>query len=377
MRGTATNALQGASSAGAGPASCPQPIPVSKPMLRLDSHIDLPWPERDSHGLPATTPFETPQPCQFSPALAREGGLGAAVLAAYVPQGPLDTQGHGAAWARLQAQMGAIHALANSTGVNGSRARGAGQATARLCHSTNDVRAAHQVGQVAILPALENGYALGEDMGRIATVKRKWGLTYVTLTHNGHNLLGDSCVSAGLGAPAHGGLSELGREAVRALNQAGVLVDVSHASPQAMMEALRHSTAPVIASHSAMKALHPHPRNLDDKQLLALREQGGVVQVAAVRFFLARGQAGLGHLVAHIRHAVRLMGVGHVGISSDFDGGGGIEGWQGADQTMAVDQALVAAGFDESERTALWGGNFLRALHQAQAIASPLPAAAP
>jgi len=136
---------------------------------------------------------------------------------------------------------------------------------------------------------------------------------------------------------------------------------------------VNHSKAPIIASHSSVNGVFVHPRNLDDDQLLAIRDNGGVVQIVAFDNYLneGRGTASVQDLVDHIDYAVDMMGVEHVGISSDFGGGGGISGWNNADETINVTVELVRRGYSEQEIAMIWGGNVLRILEEAENIADP------
>ena len=206
---------------------------------------------------------------------------------------------------------------------------------------------------------------------------RALGAQYLTLTHNGHNALADSSnprTDLGDGPTLHGGLSALGREAVATLNRLGMLVDVSHASKASMMQAAALSRTPVVATHSCIHALCPVPRNLDDEQLDLLKETGGLVQITAVPSFVRpQGKAdkvSVADYMDHLDYAVRRCGVEHVGISSDFDGGGMLLDWRDASESANLTAELCRRGYDETEIAALWGGNFLRLLERAEAAAA-------
>jgi membrane dipeptidase len=150
------------------------------------------------------------------------------------------------------------------------------------------------------------------------------------------------------------------------------MVDVSHASKKAMLHAIRVSRAPVIASHSGAAAVNPHPRNLDDEQLLALRDNGGVVQAVALAAFVKSPpgpRATVADFVDHIDHIVRTIGIEHVGIASDFDGGGGVDGWNDASETFNVTLELVRRGYSEQDIRRIWGGNLLRVWREVESIA--------
>jgi len=238
----------------------------------------------------------------------------------------------------------------------------------------------------------------------------------VGLTHFGHNQFGDSSnpkVQWGEGENLHGGLSQLGRELVVKLNDVGVMVDVSHAGKQTMMDAVKLSRVPIIASHSGAMGVTESPRNLDDEQLRALAGNGGVVQLVALgayikalspeqeafkadlravmgikddKAFYAMSEiqrdayyealkpmyalappASVSDLVDHIDYTVKLIGIDHVGIASDFDGGGGVVGWEDASKTPNVTAELERRGYSEADIAKIWGGNLLRVMEAVEA----------
>jgi membrane dipeptidase len=327
--------------------------------LTLDSHIDIPWPN-------GADPFTETGRHVDLPKM-RAGGLAAGCFVAFVPQGPLTQAETQAATDRAFAMLDEIHAM-------GTTRQGI---TARICASAEAVEQAHADAALAIVPAVENGHAIGRDLALLARLRER-GVAYITITHNGHNNLSDSAIprrDLGDEPTLHNGLSGLGREAVAEMNRLGILVDVSHMSRQAMLQSVMLSRAPVVASHSCAAALCDHPRNLDDTQLDALRDTGGVVQITAMPPFLrARGRSdtvGVGEFVDHVDYVVRRIGLAHCGISSDFDGGGAITGWRHAGESANITAELVRRGYGHSEIAALWGGNFLRVMRQAQSIAAP------
>ena len=327
-------------------------------LLTLDTHIDIPWPDRNDA-------WASSSPRQVDVHKATKGGLRAVCLAAYIPQTSRDAEGHDAAWDRVQAMLKVINGLG---GIHDAL-------SAKVCRTASDIReAATTPGTLAIMPAVENGHAIGGDPSRIALLARDYGVRYMTLTHNGHNALADAAIPrADLGddPTLHGGLSALGREAIGEMNRHGILVDVSHTSKATMMQAVAQSSTPVVASHSCARALCDHPRNLDDEQLDLLKATGGLIQITAMGSFLKKGGGGtLADLARHVSYVAKRIGIEHVGVSSDFDGGGGIEGWQDASETPAVTRALLAEGFDEKQIAAIWGGNMLRLLENAEQASS-------
>jgi membrane dipeptidase len=326
--------------------------------LTLDSHVDIPWPNTPD-------PFE-PSQRRVDIVKMTRGGLAAGCFAAYVPQGPRTPEGWDSARERAFAMLDAINGMGRT--ANGI--------TARVATTVAEIAAAKRDGVVAVVPVVENGHSIGEDLGVLAQFRAK-GVRYMTLTHNGHNALADSSnPRADLGdAPTlHNGLSDLGRDAIAEMNRLGMMVDVSHVSKASMMQAVALSRVPVVATHSCIHALCPVPRNLDDEQLDALRDSGGVIQITAVASFLKlqgkTDQVTVGDYVDHLDYAVRRIGLAHVGISSDFDGGGAVVGWADASQSAGMTAELVRRGYDAAAVAALWGGNFLRVMAQAEAAAA-------
>jgi membrane dipeptidase len=333
-------------------------LALHRGLLTLDTHIDIPWPTGpDAFG-------ETRRKVDV-PKMLR-GGVSAGCFAAYVPQAARTAENEQLAFARALGMLEAIRAMARSE-------RGM---TAVLATTVAEIEAARRDGVIAVIPAVENGFAIGTDLARLARF-RALGARYLTLTHNGHNALSDSALprpELGDAEAEHGGLSEFGRAAITELNRLGMLVDVAHVSRDAMLQAAACSRTPVVSSHSSVRALCDHPRNLDDAQLDALREVGGVVQVTAVSAFLKKGakpdQVGVGDFADHIDYAVRRIGVEHVGISSDFDGGGGFRGWNDAADSPNLTAEMLRRGYGRAELALLWGGNFLRVLRRAEALAA-------
>ena len=322
-------------------------------LVTIDTHIDIPWPTGPSAFDDGTRRVDLPK--------MRRGGLAAGCFAAYVPQGPRTPEGNQAATARALGMLDAIAAMAGEQ--------------SRICTSADAIEAAKRDGMTAVIPCVENGYAMGEDLGLLQQFHSK-GARYLTLTHNGHNALCDSSnprrdlndVEA-----LHGGLSPLGREAVAELNRLGMLVDISHVSRQAALQAAMLSKTPVLATHSCVKALCNVARNADDLLLDALRDCRGMVNITAVPSFLRPNgkadQVTVSDFADHLDYAVQRIGLAHVGISSDFDGGGGFTGWRDAGESANLTAELVRRGYDAAEIAQLWGGNFLRLLREAEVYA--------
>jgi membrane dipeptidase len=245
----------------------------------------------------------------------------------------------------------------------------------RVASSAAAIEAAKRDNVLAIVPCVENGFAVGADLSRIAAFRAR-GAIYMTLTHNGHNALADSCNprrDLGDREAEHGGLSALGRAAIAAMNRAGILVDVAHTSRDTMAQAADESRSPIVSTHSCVAALCDHSRNMADWQLDVIRDVKGVIQVTAVSAFLKPNAKPEDVTVAdfadHIDHAVRRIGIDHVGISSDFDGGGGFSDWNDASQSPNITIELLKRGYDRGALEKLWGGNFLRVMKVAEGLA--------
>ena len=339
------------------------PAALHAEIVTIDTHVDIPWPTgpdafEDRPRGPGARRVDLPK--------MRAGGLGAVCFAAYVPQTARTPDAFAAAAERALGMLDAINAMGRTE--NGI--------TARVTSTADAIEAARRDGVLAVIPAVENGHAMGEDLGLLEAFRSR-GARYLTLTHNGHNALADSSnPRADLNdvEVLHGGLSALGRAAVAELNRLGMLVDISHVSQQGALQAAMLSKTPVLATHSCVRALCNVPRNVDDLMLDAIRDCGGLVSVTAVPSFLKPGAKAdavtVADYVDHIDYIVQRIGLAHAGISSDFDGGGGFSGWHDAADSANLTAELVRRGYGASEIAALWGGNFLRLLRRAEAFAS-------
>jgi membrane dipeptidase len=379
-------------------------------VITIDTHVDIP----NNFASDEVDPGERGR-FQVDLVKMAEGGLDAAFFIVYVGQGERTPEGYAAANEVALAKFNGIRRMADELYSD----------RVGFAHSAADVERIHAEGRLVALIGVENAYGIGTDLS-VWDRYHALGARYVSLTHNGHSDFGDAAVEVerlGDNGPEWGGLSPLGEAAVARLNELGIMVDVSHAGRQTMLDIARVSKAPIMASHSSMKGVADHPRNLDDEQLQVLAATGGVAQTTALagfvkiqpearaeavaalreRFGITGGGAGaLGALsdedraaydaamaeieaqfppatvadyVDHIDHAVRLVGVDHVGISSDFDGGGGVVGWMDASETFNVTLELVRRGYSEEDIRKLWGGNLLRVMREVERVAAELQAA--
>ena len=293
-----------------------------------------------------------------------QGGLDVAWFIVYTGQGELNEEGYKSAEENAMSKFDAINRLVSVYAAD----------QIELALTSDDVYRIHKKGKKVAMIGVENAYPIGLDT---SNVRKYWekGARYMSLAHNGHSQFSDSNTGERDGVYLHDGLSELGKEMVYLLNYYGIMIDISHPSKEAIRQTIELSQAPVIASHSSARALRDHSRNLDDEQLGWVKENGGVVQTVALGNYLTdRKDPGpnLEDFVDHIDYMVDKMGIDHVGISSDFDGGGGIVGWQDASETQNVTSALRNRGYSDTEIAKLWGGNLLRVLDQTQKIAEQL-----
>ena len=231
-----------------------------------------------------------------------------------------------------------------------------------LARTPGDLYTDKRQGRKSIMLGIENGLALD---GRLDTLHHfaQRGIVYMTLCHNGDN---DICDSA-RGCNTHGGVSAFGRKVISEMNSLGIMVDLSHASERSFYDALELSSQPIVCSHSSCRALCDHPRNLTDDQMRALAQKGGVMQVTLYNGFLVKdGQATIDDAMRHLEHAIRVMGIDHVGLGTDFDGDGGIPGLASSSELTNFTRQLMARNYSERDIQKIWGGNFLRVMSQVQ-----------
>ena len=381
---------------------------IHERVLTIDTHDDIPF----NFATPEVDPGVRGDR-QVDLVKMREGGLDVGFFIVYVGQTERTPEAYERAKEAALTKFHAIHRMAEMYPDR-----------VEIAYTADDVERIHREGKLVAAIGIENGFVIGKDLSLLEEYHRL-GARYITLAHGGHNDIADSATpraNLGDGEAEHGGLSAFGEQVVAEMNRLGIMVDVSHISKDAMMHATRISKAPVIASHSSVRALADHPRNMDDEQLLALKENGGVIQIVAFAEYVKvtppekrealaqlreefgiRGsvrraleemseerrreyerraaeiearwpRATVSDFVDHIDYAVKLIGIDHVGISSDFDGGGGVTGWDDASETLNVTLELVRRGYTEEQIAKLWGGNLLRVWRENERIARELQA---
>ncbi len=423
---------------------------IHERVLKLDTHNDIEpanFTPDCNYTMRLTTQVNIPKMV--------EGGMDVSFMIVYVGQGPLTPEGYDNAYRQAVAKFDAVHRLTERIAPD----------SIGLALSPADVLALHKKHLRIAVIGVENGYPIGTDIKRVQEFYDRGG-RYMSLAHNGNSQLADSNTGETQGYLYNNGLSPLGREVIIEMNRLGMMVDLSHPSKGANMEAMRLSKAPVIASHSGVRALADVSRNMDDEQLLALKKNGGVIQVVGFASYVktdskarvdalaklreefglaqgngpgggrgnggrgrgadsarvcpienasgpapqgrgegggrGRGNAGLDALsperraaydkrlaeidaklppagratvkdfVNHIDYAVKLIGIDHVGISSDFDGGGGIDGWNSAAEAFNVTLELVRRGYTEEQIGKLWSGNLLRVWGEVEKVSQKL-----
>jgi membrane dipeptidase len=421
-------------------------------VIKLDTHNDI-----DPANFTADCNYKMRLTTQVNLPKMVEGGMDVSFMIVYVGQGPLTPEGYDNAYRQAIAKFDAIHRLTERIAPD----------NIGLALTPADVLALHKKNLRIAVIGVENGYPIGTDIKRVKEFYDRGG-RYMSLAHNGNSQLADSNTGEVDGYLYNNGLSPLGRQVIAEMNRLGMMVDLSHPSKGANMEAIRLSKAPVIASHSGVRALADVSRNMDDELLLALKKNGGVVQVVGFSSYVktdskeriaalaklrqefgltgpgagrgagggrgpggdatanatrpcpvesasgaapqagrrgggrARGgpaldalsperradyekrlaeidakfppagRANVKDFVNHIDYAVKLIGIDHVGISSDFDGGGGIEGWNSAAEAFNVTLELVRRGYTEEQIGKLWSGNLLRVWSEVEKVAQKL-----
>ena len=219
----------------------------------------------------------------------------------------------------------------------------------------------HQ-GLKSIMLGIENGIALDGKLENLQHFKDR-GIVYMTLCHNGDN---DICDSA-KGHNTWNGVSPFGEKVIREMNRLGIMVDLSHAGEKSFYDALDISSTPIVCSHSSSRALCDHPRNLTDDQMRALAAKGGVAQTTIYNGFLKKdGEATILDVMAHLDHAIQVMGIDHVGLGTDFDGDGGVRGLASSSELLNFTRQLLARRYSEADIQKIWGGNFLRVMSLVQ-----------
>ena len=414
-------------------------------VIKLDTHNDI-----DPLNFTPECNYKLRLTSQVNLPKMVEGDMDVSFMIVYVGQGPLTPAGFDDAYRQAIAKFDAVHRFTEKIAPD----------NIGLALTPADVLKLHKKNLRIAVIGVENGYPIGNDLKRVKEFYER-GARYMSLAHNGNSQLADSNTGEAQGYLYNNGLSSLGKDVIAEMNRLGMMIDLSHPSKGANLEAMRLSQAPVIASHSGVRKLADVSRNMDDEQLLALKKNGGVIQVVGFAGYVkaepkergaaltklradlfpagfggggargarggagasrpcpvesaehqetpgaasGRGRAGAGFLallppdkraayekgmaeidakfpagaranvkdfVDHIDYAVKLIGINHVGLSSDFDGGGGIDGWNSAAEAFNVTLELVRRGYTEEQIGKMWSGNLLRVWGEIEKVAHRL-----
>ncbi len=395
---------------------------IHKSVITIDTHNDI-----DVSNFTADKNYTSDLDTQVNIPKMIAGGLDVSWLIVYTGQGELNKEGYKKAYTNAIEKFEAIHRLVEIYAPD----------QIELALTAKDVKSIHAKGKKVAMIGVENAYPIGEDLDRIEAFYKR-GARYMSLAHNGHSQFCDSNTGEEDGIWLHNGLSELGEEAIEEMNRLGIMIDISHPSKEANIQMIQQSKAPVIASHSSARRLCDHSRNLDDELLQMIKNNGGVVQTVAFSSYInldkhnanteaskelykvIADELGITYLtwddmknltgdaletaykndekimkiaatrkqdinakyplvdvkdfVDHIDYMVKKMGIDHVGISSDFDGGGGISGWNDASETFNITYELVRRGYSEEQIAKLWGLNLLRVMEDVEEVAQTIQA---
>ena len=393
---------------------------IHKSIITIDTHDDI-----NVGNFTDSLNYSTETQSQVHIPGMEAGGLDVAWFIVYTGQGDLTQEGYALAASNADDKFNAIHRLVSEYATD----------RIELALTAADVLRIWKSGKKIAMIGVENGFPIGEDVNNVEVFYNR-GARYMSLAHNGHSQLSDSNTGEKDGIYLHNGLSKLGKEVIDKMNYYGMMIDISHPSKEAIREMALRSKAPIIASHSSARALCNHSRNLDDEQLQWVKQTDGVVQTVAFSSYLntekhnnynkakdsllkvigeknniavldkyemraldfdelqtylvqrkklmelAEKQmealkdkvppVSVSDFVDHIDYIKNKIGIDHVGISSDFDGGGGIEGWSNASESLNVTKELVKRGYTKEEIEKIWGGNLLRVMERVEAVAEDL-----
>ena len=393
---------------------------IHKKIMTLDTHVDI-----NVENFTPEKNYSQNLSSQVNLPKMNDGDLDTAWFIVYTGQGELNTDGYSKA---MDNAIAKFEAIKNLTTTYAPEQIG-------LATTSRQARALWKAGKKVAMIGVENAYPLGLDTTNVKKFY-DWGARYMSLAHNGHSQFSDSNTGEYAEPYIHQGISELGKQVIERMNYYGMMVDISHPSKESIRQTIEYSKAPVVASHSAARTISDHPRNLDDEQLEWIKESGGVVQTVALALYVNKekhekhqaardsvlktmaAQKGLRYLsrreawalsqeeqkvyrkeyesllataeaallkvnenyppvdvadfVDQIDYLVEKLGIDQVGIASDFDGGGGVEGWQDASESLNVTLELVRRGYSEAEIEKIWSGNLLRLLDEVEAVASEL-----
>jgi membrane dipeptidase len=364
-------------------------------VLTVDSHTDTPlrFTRKDFDFFERHDPYENGTKVDLP--RMKEGGLDGVFLAVFLGQRERTVEGFEEAKNKSYQIFDSIYSILER-----------GEDEVELALSPRDFKRIDRKGKKAIFIGLENGYPIAKDLSMIDTFYNL-GARYITLCHTRNNDICDS--STDPDGPEHNGLSDFGYQVVQRMNELGMMIDVSHISDESFYDVLEATTKPVIASHSCARAICDNPRNLDDDMLKALAENEGVIQMCILSAYVEEPQpdplrdsaknavyeehgnyydlddagrqafledwyavdriypprlADVSKVVDHIDHIVEVAGVDHVGIGTDFDGGGAVEDCYDVSELKNITAELVKRGYSEKDIQKIWSGNLMRVMKE-------------
>ena len=372
--------------------------------LTVDTHCDTPM-LMVKPGFNVREEHEAPKYRVDFPRM-KKGGLDAMFFAVFTGQKPRTEENYRKTYDLANQMLDSIHSsLKHNSDL------------ATLALKADDLAKIEKTGKRAIFIGMENGFPLAKDLSRVEEFYNR-GVRYITLCHSYHN---DVCDSSSDAKPAeHNGVSDFGKQVIAEMNRLGMMVDLSHASDKSFFDAIELSKAPIIASHSSVRAIAQHNRNMTDEMIKKLAAKGGVIQICIldeyiknpdttavsykrikqIRKIYASGMEKMTEaekealfaewdelkawkqtelpnvkdLVDHIDHVKNLVGVDYVGIGSDFDGGGGLIDCTDVSQFPNITRELLRRGYTETEIRKIWGGNLLRVFREVEKVGEKLRA---
>lgn len=372
---------------------------IHKKVLTIDTHTDTPLrfsnPNFDiskrNDPIDSNTKLDFPR--------MKEGGLDAAFFAVFIGQGDRNEEANSIVKDKALSIINSVHEIVSENSE-----------LAELAITAKDAYRIEKTGKRAIYLGMENGYPVGTDISNVSKYY-DLGVRYITLCHTSNNDICDSSTDRS----EHNGLSEFGKEVVTEMNELGMIVDVSHVSDKSFFDVIDITKTPVIASHSCARAMCDNPRNLDDDMLRKLAENGGVIQMCILSDYVKEIEQDSARVIAqktlrekfanykdlppdqqmlaynewdklnqlyppklatvsdavdHIDHIVKVAGIDHVGIGTDFDGGGGLADCFDVSQLGNITIELIKRGYSEKDIEKIWGGNFMRVFQEVQNFAN-------
>jgi len=372
---------------------------IHEKCLTVDTHCDTPM-QMIKAGFNIRDEHQAPKSRVDFPRM-KTGGLDAMFFAVFTGQKPRTEENYSKAYSIANQMIDSLHiAVKHNIDI------------ASLATKADDLGKIESTGKRAVYIGMENGFPLAKDITRVEEFYKR-GVRYITLCHSYHN---DICDSSSDSKPAeHNGVSDFGKQVIAEMNRLGMMIDVSHASDKSFFDVLELSKAPVIASHSSVRAVAKHDRNMTDEMIKKLAEKGGVIQICLLDDYIKEPDTtavkyqemkklrkiyrttfnqmnekekeafsqkwgevqgmnsndvpSVKNLVDHIDHVKNLVGVDYVGIGSDFDGGGGLRDCTDVSQFPNITRELILRGYSEKEIRKIWGGNLLRAFSEVERCA--------